>query len=137
MPCFDPSQAFWLSFDRDAAKPVEVRPAFQFRALSVREWRAVREESTTRPPIEAAVKILADALTGWKNIAGADGQAAAFDRTAFDALVGIGETWDLFDKFTRETTLSAEDKKKLELPPASAPAGSAGPAASVAAVAPA
>lgn len=125
----DFDQTFDLVLDCDKDKPEGERPAFVYRTLSVREYRALvrymRDDSKASNDVivDEATKHAATGLVGWKNQkAVTDGNGlvdVSFDPAELDRLITPLEAFELINKLISSCTSSPDDKKKSEPQPTS------------------
>ena len=95
--CLDPGARFELYLDSDADKPVDERPTFVFRVLSMREMNAALEDGK---PGDA---ILSAALCDWRNMGN-----IPFSKESFQDVVDHHEALELLEALR----LSYDAKKK-------------------------
>lgn len=136
---------YWLAIDKD--KPIESRPVFLVKFMTVREHERV--ETLIQKAFEApgtkqgnidCYKLLCEAIAvgvvGWRNMTDAEGKAVAFEATGAKLEEAVArvrltqrEIWELVRGYPRSVSLAADDFFLSVSPAASAGAASAPAAA--------
>lgn len=110
----------WLKSDAD--KPIESRPVFYAKFLSMRGqrklgealddfWAHMKKDATPATIEMRLVELLADSITGWENMGGLE-----FSRAAFVELLSVMEAMELVQCVLSGGRLSLDEKKSSELP---------------------
>lgn len=109
----------WLDFDE--SKPIETRPIFICRALSMRDQAAIAnaqhslaETSSTQELNERVIDTLCLCVVGWKNMTDQTGASIEFSREALCEVLNFAEAYELMRKSVRACQISEEDKKKSD-----------------------
>ncbi|HET6442168.1 MAG TPA: hypothetical protein VFH53_07310 [Phycisphaerae bacterium] len=110
------SETFDVVLKSDAAKTPA--PTFVFRYLSLREWREAAwlydDERTEKMKavdlLDSIVKVLRVNLVGWRDL------GVPFDPDGLDAVITIGEAWQLLGLSRRQHEVSASEKNAFASP---------------------
>lgn len=130
----DPQERFTYTLESDKGKPGA--PAFQFRYLTARQWRAARglsEVDDTQDAGDVLDKLyaaLGSMIVGWQGI------DTPYTAEALQDVTTIAEAWELYYAGMRQGIVTAEQKKTSGSQSDTSVADSAGTAATTPAAAP-
>jgi len=109
----EPNLKFPVVLDSDADKPVESRPTFYSRSLTMREQQKLSEEmdeslqnKTTDEIFQATCKLLKKYLVGWSNMG-----SFAFEDCDLQSLLSHNEARELLRKILANQFLQHDEKK--------------------------
>lgn len=123
----EPNQRFSVVLDFDKAKPEDQQPRFWFRALSLRDYRALyskvealEESENTDQAYQRMMECLSFGLVGWENMVDPQtGEEIAFDIDTLPDIVDPFETRELVYAMAHQNRVSVEDKKNSASSPSS------------------
>ena len=118
----DPTETFDVVLETD--KERENPPTFVFRYLTAREFRALARNDALAEAKDADVDKALDALFGairanladWRNVLDRAGNLVAFRPGQLDALITVGEAWELYWSARRQSRLQVPEKNASESP---------------------
>lgn len=120
----DPTQTFDVVLKVDQGRPDSEPPApcFTFRFLSAREFRALAAKDKLAESKEVDVDKALDALfsairsnlVDWQCVLDREGKPVEFDLEQLDALVTVGEAWELYWAARRQSRLDTPAKNASE-----------------------
>lgn len=132
MIALDPNETFEVVLDSDAGKASP--PTFVFRYRSARDWRAAfrlaeqNENESATDRFDRLCACVREALVGWRDVIdnrvgiGAQAVHIEYDPAQLDALLTVGELWELYQKSLRQARMS-DDEKKVSGSPSPTPTG--------------